>query len=1012
MMGVASLAILALVCLLLLFPLRSNSLEDSSKIAQLSAEVAGERLAKKINGAVDVLRAYSDVITQIAGSKVILKEEKRELLLTQLSVLGKTNETLTNLWCILEPNVLDGMDSNYTNRMGSNADGIFTPWFSGGTLASAVHMIATDLYSIPKSTGKEFISDPFEDEFRGKKMKVFSFSVPIMLDGNFIGVIATDFDVSELNNLIAGLNHNTRGKLITNGGKVAVYHDMERIGQIAEHGNLDILDKLPEGKMFEGLYPFEGEVYYKVYVPILLGKTNNPWFYAVDVPTTDVYAKSRSTVGYLIVFFIIGILLITLAGSLLITPILNRVIKITGIIRQLALGHIHHLQIGSQQHEDEIGKMNEELNHLVDGLKNTANFAHNIGEGKFDAEYHLLSDDDMLGNSLIEMRGSLQNAAKEQSVRAKEEEHRNWGTEGLAKFAEILRQDNNNLESLSYNVISNMVKYLDANQGGIFILNHSEDETNNILEMTACYAYDRKKFGVKQIHPGEGLVGTCYLEGQTIYLTDVPNDYITITSGLGEANPRAVCICPLKVNDIIYGVVELASFRTFEPYQLEFIEKLCESIAATISSVNVNIRTNRLLEKSKLQSEEMANHEEELRQTMEEMQATQEEMRRRESDLNEALKKVGISEKMMMEKSNWYELMLDTITEPVSATDMDKNVTFINKAGLDVLGKTRKEVVGKFCGDVWGVDICKDDRCGIECLKRGIEKSYFHVGDQKFSTTPSYLKDLFGNNIGHIEVVGNLTEEEKRFNEMQTLQKQFEEKSNWYEFMLDSIVEPLSVTDMEKTVTFINKAGLDVLGKTREEVIGKYCGHVWGVDICKDHRCGIECMKRGEGKSIFQVGDQKFTTLARYVKDLNGNNIGHLEVVDDITEIYNQEIAKKDKEYEMQQFHNAVFDSCNIVMFSDEGMITDVNEKLLNIFPGFNKSKFIGRRISEFVSKECYQEAWEHLTNGKIFEETQPIDTGSGILNFHHKYIPICDKNGKMLWILLILYRVSNKDKK
>ena len=1300
MLGVASLAVLAAVCLFLLFPLRSNSLEDSSDKAQLSARVAGGHLSENINSTVDVLRAYADVISLIAGSKTIKNEDKRELLLSQLSVLGKTGNTLTNVWCILEPNALDGMDDLYINRVGSNAKGIFSPWFAGGTQASVAHIMNTDLYRIPKTRKSEFISDPYEDLFQGKTIKVFSFSVPIILDGIFIGIVATNFDVSELNKLIASLNYNTTGKLITNGGKVAVYHDMERIGQIAEHGNRDILDKLAEGKMIEGMFPFEGNDYYKVYVPIHLGKTDKPWFYAVDVRADDVYAKSRSTVVYLIVFFFISILLITLAGSFLVNPILNRVISITGIIRQLALGRIHHLQIGSQHSDDEIGKMKNELNHLVEGLKHTADFAQKIGNGKFDTEYRMLSDDDMLGNSLLEMRKSLQNAAKEQSVRAKEEEQRSWGTEGLAKFAEILRRDNDNLESLSYNVINNMVNYLGANQGGIFMINHTEDEADKVLEMKACYAYNRKKFMIKQIHPGEGLVGACYVEGQTIYLTEIPDDYINITSGLGDANPRAICICPLKVNDVIYGVVELASFRTFEPYQIEFIEKLSESIAATISSVNVNIRTNQLLMQSKLQTEEMANHEEELRQTMEEMQATQEEMRRRESELHQAMEKISISEKMIKEEKNFYESTLDaSLDTMIFVTDLDKKITYINKGCLQALGKTKEQVIGKYCYDVWKVEICGTDRCAIECRKRGItEKIEFNFGDRRLTTQANLVNDLEGKPIGYIEIIEDMTDSYKKsmalqetLNEVEqfqraiketnnmivfsaegilidanqnlldlfeskksefvgkhlssligektykmawnnlvngkiyedvqlvttaagkslTIRQKFmpicdkegklqnvmllafhdqeselrenlkhiaaqkeelrknmedmsrhesemsdllnkmnltmdaaqiglwdmmivqgnpvnpnnsytwtdsyrrllgysseaefpnifnswsdklhpednertindfaehiidrtgkthydaeyrllkkngeygyfrafgeivrdkagnairvaggiiditrekklmeetyntallmEEKSNWYELMLDSINEPISVTDTDKNITFINKAGLDVLGKTREEVVGKHCGNVWGVDICKDHRCGIECMKRGEGKSFFHVDDQKFTTLASYIKNLEGKNIGHLEVIENITESYNQDIAVKDKAHEMQQFQAAVFDSCNIVMFSDEGLITDVNEKLLNIFPGFNKTNFIGKHISEFISKESYQAAWEQLTNGKSFEETQPIDKGNVVQNFHHKYMPICDRNGKMMWILLMLYRVGHKDKK
>jgi len=341
----------------------------------------------------------------------------------------------------------------------------------------------------------------------------------------------------------------------------------------------------------------------------------------------------------LIVCCLIGVVLITLAGRILIRSIVKDIIEVTGIIRQLSLGNIN-LHIDGHRNQDEIGKMKNELSELVERLKHLADFAHSIGEGDLNAEYRLLSDDDVLGNSLFEMRHSLQKAEKEQAERAKEEEQRNWGTAGLAKFAEILRRDNDNLEALSYNIISNMVKYLDANQGGIFLLNDAESGEDKVLEMKACYAFDRKKFAEKQISPGEGLVGTCYMEGEPIYITEVPDNYINITSGLGDANPRAVLICPLKINDEIHGVVELASFREIEPYQLEFVQKVSESIAATISAVRVKIRTERLLTQTRLQAEEMANQEEELRQNMEEMQATQEEMRRREDELNEALERM------------------------------------------------------------------------------------------------------------------------------------------------------------------------------------------------------------------------------------------------------------------------------------------------------------------------------------------------------------------------------------
>jgi methyl-accepting chemotaxis protein len=281
---------------------------------------------------------------------------------------------------------------------------------------------------------------------------------------------------------------------------------------------------------------------------------------------------------------------------------------------------------------DELGQMAKALNMLVKGLTNIFNFSLEIGKGNFDTHFTPLSDEDVLGHSLIDMRNELKKAADDEIRRKEEDEHRNWAAQGVAKFSDILRKNTSDLDELAYDIISNLEKYTNSNQGGIYMINDN-DKDNHFIEMKASYAYDRRKFITKRIEIGEGLVGRCYQEKEKIYLTEIPNDYVKITSGLGEDNPRALLIVPFIYNDVIYGLVEIASFSEYPAHVTEFIERIGESIAATISSSKAQIQTALLLEQSQQQAEEMASQEEEMRQNMEELRATQEQSSRREEEL-------------------------------------------------------------------------------------------------------------------------------------------------------------------------------------------------------------------------------------------------------------------------------------------------------------------------------------------------------------------------------------------
>jgi methyl-accepting chemotaxis protein len=265
-------------------------------------------------------------------------------------------------------------------------------------------------------------------------------------------------------------------------------------------------------------------------------------------------------------------------------------------------------------------------------ISSAGQYLNEVASGNLDVEIREDKKDGDIFHSLEKLRANLQRFRHEEKNRQLDEERRTWATEGIAGFSEIIRNSGNDIEKLSSNIVSGLVKYLHANQGGIFILN-DESEPGGVLELKACYAFDRKKFLQKRILPGEGLAGACFLEKKSVHITRLPEDYIRITSGLGDENPRSLLIVPLILNEEVLGVLELAAFKPFESHQIQFVEKIAESIASSVSNVMVNQRTALLLERSQQQTEEMKAQEEEMRQNNEELMATQEEMEKKTIEL-------------------------------------------------------------------------------------------------------------------------------------------------------------------------------------------------------------------------------------------------------------------------------------------------------------------------------------------------------------------------------------------
>jgi hypothetical protein len=296
-------------------------------------------------------------------------------------------------------------------------------------------------------------------------------------------------------------------------------------------------------------------------------------------------------------------------------------------LNALRISTANHQQM-SDSPTNEIGKLSNQINETLENLKDATDFVTAIGQGNLDIDYKATLDSgynhgkNKLADSLIDMQGKLKSLNEE-------ERRRQWANEGLAKFVDIMRSSSDDIVILGDKIIAALVQYTKSNQGALYILN-DEDENDKHLELVSLFAFDIKKFETRRIKLGEGLLGQTYLEAETNYYTNFPDEYIRITSGLGDANPRSILIVPLKVDTQVYGIVELASFNEYAQHEITFVEKLGENIASSIASVRAAQKNKYLIEQFQSQTEQMRAQEEEMRQNMEEMQATQEEVARKE----------------------------------------------------------------------------------------------------------------------------------------------------------------------------------------------------------------------------------------------------------------------------------------------------------------------------------------------------------------------------------------------
>jgi len=713
-----------------------------------------------------------------------------------------------------------------------------------------------------------------------------------------------------------------------------------------------------------------------------------------------------------------------------------------------------------EESKNEIGLMAKLINSLSGTLSQLNQFAITLSKGNYTDDYKLIGSDDFIAKALVDLKNNLKLTLDQDKARKVEETRRNWTNKGHAIFSEILRQRTGGISDLTDNVIKNLVHYLDANQGGLFLIDDSQDEKK--IELVSAFAYDRKKFLEKDISFGDGLIGTVALERNTIYLKEIPENYIEIESGLGDANPNSLLIVPLKFEEEVLGVVELASFKEFKEFEVTFVEELAQSIASTLLTAKINAKTEHLLEESEKKSEELAAQEIEMRQNMEEMRATQELAQKREADLSGIL--LAVDNTLM--KGEY---------------DVDGTLLSVNERHLQTMGYQLSEIKGKNIEMFIPHDELKEFRKiwknVVDGNPRQIEverktksgnliwliNQYTPVRDAKgkISKVLYLAHDVTRYKKSEKEAVSKeqeiVSKEQELTSSIEHLERakgDITKQNNEIKGVFDAINTNLLVTefDMEGTITKANQNFLDLFKRKQEEMLNHKMNECASIERTDEEFKSLwDELKKGNTKNIitkfvFEDGrkiwlDETYTPILGHdnepYKVLNISvDISKLMLAEEKnaillkeTQEYSNTLLDKDTEMQdvirdlllqeeklalsMKEYKDIADNLGRInpaVELDDKLNLLYIND-LFSELTGFVDEKVAGKNIVEFIADNSANEV-EKLIKKAFTNKTQIINTKLKTKNRKFKnvqltVIPISNNEAEVLKLQIFVLDLS-----
>lgn len=216
-----------------------------------------------------------------------------------------------------------------------------------------------------------------------------------------------------------------------------------------------------------------------------------------------------------------------------------------------------------------------------------------VSEGLAEGGKDVVAKAEYLGD-FAKIKNALETAATKLADATAQNKIQDWLKTGQTKLNEQISGEQD-VVTLAKNIITFLTNYLEAQVGVFYILETLEQEIS--IKLLASYAYTQRKGISNEFKVGEGLVGQVVLEKERIIVSDIPEDYINVQSGLGESVPQQLLVMPFLYENTVKGVIEIGSFQPMTDVQLELLEQVMPNIGIAINTAESRTKMQSLLQK-------------------------------------------------------------------------------------------------------------------------------------------------------------------------------------------------------------------------------------------------------------------------------------------------------------------------------------------------------------------------------------------------------------------------------